>query len=63
MSYSLLAMYILIDELHHLARIETICLAEVNKESLIATLCLTRTTAAASSAFTSCATAVLTRTT
>ena len=63
MSYSLLAMHVLIDELHHLTWIETICLTEIDKESLITTLRLTWTTAATSSAFTSCATAIFTCTT
>ena len=59
MAYRLMPMHILIDKLHHLTRIETICLTEVDKESLIATLRLTRATAAATPAFSFCATAIL----
>ena len=47
MSYSLPTLYMLIDILHHLARVETIVLTKVDEETTIASLSLTRTTRAA----------------
>ena len=60
MPHCLVPIHILINELHHLTRIEPIILTEVNKESLKALFCLTCATAACCSALTTPATTLLT---
>ena len=45
-SYLLMAVYVLVDELHHLARIESVGLAEVDEQPSVAALCLALAAAA-----------------
>ena len=47
MSYSLPTLYMLIDILHHLARIETVVLSEIDEKAAITSLSLARTASAA----------------
>ena len=63
MTYCLVPMHVLIDELHHLTWIETVSLTKVDKQSFVATLRLTRTTTTGASAFSSHATVLLFRAT
>ena len=41
--FLLWAVYVMVDKLHHFARIETVSLAEVYEQTAVASLCLART--------------------